>query len=117
MGLDNFAVQPDGSLVPEDSPLFEDVNLCGGFLTGTGGGTPSFRGKVYAAYVKDATGFSLYSPMDPTDVKLCATLLEAVPEGDPSTDMLRFDPERERRDLARFFRICADNGFGLAAWS
>jgi hypothetical protein len=97
-----------------DAP-FADIQLCGGMLSG-GSGSSSFRGKVYAAYVEEVTGVSLYENVILPDVvaqmaeKLVAAAEDfqrAMPE-DPTLD--------ERLDLARWFTVCATRGYGVSGW-
>ena len=115
MGLDTFASRAanDVVLTEEDERAFDaaGLELCGGMYSGA---ESSFRGKVYGELVRDVTGVSLYDEwIPPETVQKMADALEAC---DPATEAEPGIPPSVVRDLARFFRICADRDLGLIGW-
>jgi len=115
MGLDTFASCAPGNVVlsDEDEGAFDaaGLELCGGMHSGDGG---SFRGKVYAELILDVTGVSLYEEWIPPEVvREMAAALEAC---DPEAVAEPGTPPGAVRDIARFFRVCADRGLGLVGW-
>ena len=120
MGLDTYAARTpdDEELGEEDKQAFEEAGilLCRGFNSGHGD-DGSFRGKVYSHTVEEVTGVSLYEEWIPPET--VETMADAFEQCDPEA-VAREDAggpsAREIRDLARFFRICADRGLGLIGW-
>jgi hypothetical protein len=122
MGLDTYASRTPGdvNLTDEDERIFEEagIELCGGMFSGDGG---SFRGKVYSDVVAHVSGVSLYEEwIPPETVREMAEAFdrcdpEAV-ERDMAEDGVYETTASEVRNLQRFFRICADRGFGLVGW-
>jgi hypothetical protein len=122
MGLDNFASRTPGevSLTEEDELAFTDagIELCGSMYTD---GISSFRGKVYALFVREVTGESLSEEwLPPQTVSEMADKLAAC---DPYTAAERLDLFKdavpsvgEIRDLQLFFSICVERGLGLIGW-
>ena len=121
MGLDTYAARApdDEELGEEDEQAFEEAGilLCRGLNSGHGG-DGSFRGKVYSYTVEEVTGVSLYEEWIPP--KTVEKMADAFEQCDPEA-VAREDASgpcaREIRDLAKFFRICADRGLGLIGWS
>jgi hypothetical protein len=123
MGLDNFISRsPDDTvLTPEDERVFAEsgIQLCGSMYTD---GVTSFRGKVYAIFVSEVTGESLYEEwLSPETVTEMADKL-AQCDPDTARDRLNLDQDfvpspGEIRDLQKLFRICAERGLGIIAWS
>jgi hypothetical protein len=123
MGLDNYVSRSPGEpvLTPEDERAITEsgISLCGGMNSD---GVTSFRGKVYDHFVAAVTGESLYQDWLPTTtVGAMAAKLDAC---DPDTvrERLGLDSDfipspGEIRDLQTLFRICADRGLGIVAWS
>jgi len=123
MGLDNFISRSPGDVVltAEDERAFAEsgVALCGGMYSD---GVTSFRGKVYAMFVTEVTGESLFEEwLPPETVAVMADKLAAC---DPDTARGQLDLDEdfvpspgEIRDLQKLFRICADRGLGIIAWS
>jgi hypothetical protein len=123
MGLDNFVSRSPGEavLTPEDERAIAEsgIRLCGGFHSD---GVTSFRGKVYELFVAAVTGESLYQEwLPPETVADMADKLEAC---DPDTARERLDLDTdfiptpgEIRSLRKLFRLCADRGLGIIAWS
>lgn len=139
MGLDTFAVTrgEDGEWhVAPDAP-FEGLRLCDGW------GSASIRGKVYAEVVVSATDESLYQERIEADVvavvanRLRAAVEEAKRAGPRmGTRQVGVDarggPKRieypvldvagveihagEAEDLARWFEICAEQGYAVDGW-
>lgn len=102
--------------------------LIGGMISGNGE-SPSFRGKAYDAYVQAVTGQSLYDPCDDpwqgNDLLHIAVQLELAAEGQvqPLQSNITSDPwdfgfddvsSDERVALAKWFRVCADNGLAVS---
>lgn len=115
MGLETIACRAPGRrLSKADVAAFAaaDVRLCECF------GDTRFRGKLYTRLVREATGEDLpYEGMraDPATVRRMADALERA---DASGVSNRLDEpvdevERDLKELARFFRLCADRGLGL----
>ena len=123
MGLDNFISRSPGDVVltAEDERAFAEsgVALCGAMYSD---GVTSFRGKVYAMFVTEVTGESLFEEwLPPETVAVMADKLAAC---DPDTARGQLDLDEdfvpspgEIRDLQKLFRICADRGLGIIAWS
>jgi hypothetical protein len=123
MGLDNFVSRSPGEavLTPEDERAIAEsgVSLCRGMQSD---GVTSFRGKVYAQFVSAVTGESLYEEwLAPRTV---AEMADKLAGCDPESAEQGLDlyPDfipspGEIRDLQKLFRICADRGLGLIAWS
>jgi hypothetical protein len=121
MGLDTYAARsPEGDLREGDEQAFDraDLQLCGGMMSGSGG---SFRGKVYSDVVEHVSGVSLYQEWIPSET--VRAMAEAFDLCDPEaveSEMARevhATSALEVRELRRFFRICADGGFGLVGWA
>jgi len=123
MGLDNFISRSPGDVVltPEDERVFAEsgIGLCGGMYSD---GVTSFRGKVYELFVAEVTEESLLEEwLPPATVAAMAEKLAAC---DPDTARERLDLDEdfvpspgEIRDLQKLFRVCADRGLGIIAWS
>jgi hypothetical protein len=123
MGLDNIISRsPDEDvLTPEDERVLTEsgLALCGGMFSD---GVTSFRGKVYDLFVSEVTGVSLYQEWIPPET--LAEMANKLEESDPETigERLDLDPDfvptpGEIRDLQTLFRLCADRGLGIIAWS
>lgn len=121
MGLDTYASRTPGevTLTDEDERAFEEagIELCGGMFSGEGA---SFRGKVYDDAVTHVSGVSLYQDwIGPEEVREVA---DAFARCDPEAVQGELAGEvyattaAEIRELARFFKLCADRGLGLVAW-
>ena len=111
MGLDCFWKLPEGSNDPE---FYPPLRLCGGMLSAQGGG--SFRGKVYAEFILKYTKFTLYSDLNPEDVR---ELSKRINDLDPNEIDLNYwfdNGYSEFNDLRRMFRAYADSGASLIAW-
>lgn len=115
MGLDTWAMRgPETGPTAEDLAAFDaaGVRLC------ECDGEATFRGKVHWEVVLEATGEMLppegmWTP--PVVVRRMAEELEvadpfdvAARTGDPVDQV-----DREMRQLARFFRVCAERDLGL----
>jgi hypothetical protein len=123
MGLDNFVSRVPGDVVltldDELAFIASGIGLCGGMHSD---GVTSFRGKVYATFVTEVTGESLFEEwLAPETVARMADSLAAC---DPDTAHERPDLDSdfvpspgEIRDLQTLFRICADLGLGIIAWA
>lgn len=123
MGLDNFVSRSPGEVVltPEDRHVLAEsgIGLCGGMYSD---GVTSFRGKVYELFVAAVTGESLYREwLPPESVAEMADKLDAC---DPDTARERLDLDAdfipspgEIHGLRKLFRVCADRGLGIIAWS
>jgi hypothetical protein len=119
MGLDVFAIYPlqepvserrlNKAIVAPDE-LFEGIVLKGSGRVGS-----SFRGRPYEDYVVEVTGNSLYFfYMAPDEVKKMAEKLESGAEEISDEDLKELELTREDvRNLARWFKIAAANGFAL----
>ena len=112
MGLDNYWKKNEG----ETAEIEEAGGVCGGMLSDNG--ESSFRGKVYADLVQQATGVSLYDEQIPSEVvKKMADDLENYDlnsyensgHGYP-IDQLEFE------NLKKMFRLHADAGHYLVSW-
>lgn len=125
MGLDNFWIRDPTDKQVVDLPFDPPLHLVGGMFSGHGAG--SFRGKVYAAIVEEATGVSLYQGFIPNEtVQAMATSLrtwfDALPSdesrGVRDTDASRLwhVPRAQLSDLVRMFEGYAAEGCGLAGW-
>lgn len=123
MGLDNIISRsPDEDvLTPEDERALAEsgIGLCGGMYSD---GVTSFRGKVYDTFVSEVTGVSLYQEWIPPET--VAEMADKLDECDPETIGERLDLDAdcvpspgEIRDLQKLFRLCADRGLGIIAWS
>jgi hypothetical protein len=123
LGLDNFISRSPGEVVltAEDERAFVEsgIGLCGGMYSD---GVTSFRGKIYELFVAGVTGESLFEEwLPPATVAEMSDKLAAC---DPDTvgEQLDLDADfvpspGEIRDLQKLFRICADRGLGITAWS
>jgi hypothetical protein len=110
MGLDSYAVK----VVSADADKFSHItHLCGGLFSGNGSDA-SFRGKVYAEAISDITDVSLYNVLiSPETVETMYDYLK-----DASYDLVEewgLEPE-EADDLIAFFKVCADEHYGLSGW-
>jgi hypothetical protein len=123
MGLDNFISRSpdDVVLTPADELAFAEsgIELCGGVYSD---GVTSFRGKVYAIFVSEVTGESLYQEWLPpeTVAEMAGKLAECDPDG--AREQLDLDEDfvpspGEIRYLQRLFRLCAERGLGIIAWA
>lgn len=123
MGLDNFVSRSPGDIVltPEDERALAESGgrLCGGMHSD---GVTSFRGKVYERFVSAVTGESLYQEWLPPET--VAEMADRLGACDPDTARERLDLDAdfipspsEIRGLRTLFRICADRGLGILAWS
>jgi len=118
MGLDVLAVErlpkKGDSFVPvvHDEEL-EKIDVARGIFTlgvpDTGEKGSGIRGGVYASWVEQMTGYSLYESHDADDVaKIAAGLDAAVQIG---------VTQEWAPNVAAWFRRCADQGYALFAWS
>ncbi len=118
MGLDTYAARVPGNveLTEEDIQAFKeaDITLCGGLFSGNDG---SFRGKVYANYVHEVTGESLYEMWLPPETvrKMYQKMVayERSPEQDAS---VMVPTQFEHLELCKFFKVCSERGLGLVGW-
>lgn len=122
MGLDNYASRnpEEIELSEEDVRAFEEagIDLCGGIASD---GETSFRGKVYDNLITSITGVSLYNDwIPPETVRRMSEMLDRYdPEEvkNDSNDRHYKNTPNEVRMLQKFFRICAERGIGIVAWS
>lgn len=142
LGLDTYAMAQDehGAWRHAPDEQFEGLRLADGW------GSSSIRGKVYAEVVEAATGHSLYQQHiePPTVAEMAARLREAVEQAkqmgprvgvremrvadkDGGTGIKRIEfpllivsgseiHADEAEDLARWFEICAEHGYGVDGW-
>ncbi len=123
VGLDNIISRSPDEVVltPEDERALTEsgIDLCGGVFSD---GVTSFRGKVYDLFVLEVTGESLYQEWLPPET--LAEMADKLTACDPDTVGAQLDlgehftpsPD-EIRQLRRLFRLCADRGLGIIAWS
>ena len=133
MGLDTYAYNPKGEI---DKEKFSHItHLVGGMFSGNGEG--SFRGKVYDRLVEEVTGESLYqAEIEPEVVKeMYRELKHYKPKRYVEMEEEVFDAnkrkmikrkviaddeygikKKELKDLIEFFRVCAENKYGLRGW-
>ncbi len=121
MGLDNYAAHsPDDiELTEEDLQAFQDagIELCGGIFSGDGS-DGSFRGKVYASYVLEITGESLYAEWLPPETVSEMYQTMADYEIARAQQVEEMDPTNiQHSDLCKFFKVCSERGLGLVSWS
>jgi len=121
MGLDTFAAHTpeDIELTEDDLQAFKDANisLCGGIFSGDGC-DGSFRGKVYAEYVLDVTGESLYAEWLPPETVTEMYQSMAAYELARALEVEEMDPmDLAHSDLCKFFKVCSERGLGLVGWS
>jgi len=114
MGLDNIWKKNKD----ENGVIEGEFKVCGGVFSGHG--NDSFRGKVYARFVEDVTGVSLYGDPETFEtpnetVKQMADDLEATEWRDSYIQNYDIE-EQEFKDLVRMFRLHADAGHYLLAW-
>jgi hypothetical protein len=115
MGLDNIWMKSKD----EHGVIEGEFKVCGGIFSGNG--NDSFRGKVYARFVEDITGISLYGYTPDTDeisnevVRDMADGLEATEWRDSYIENYDIE-EEEFKDLVRMFRLHAEAGHYLIAW-
>jgi hypothetical protein len=124
LGLDNFVSRSSGEVVltPEDERAIgeSDVSLCGGMC---GDGVTSFRSKVHELFRGGGNGrVALCQEWLPPETVV--EMADKVDACDPDTARERLDLDAdfmpspgEIRDLRRLFRVCADRGLGIIAWS
>ena len=111
MGLDNFWKKDQG----ETAKIEEAEGVCAGMFTDHG--QTSFRGKLYADLVEQATGVSLYQEEIPSEVILkMADDLDTFDiqeyDGEPGFDI----DDKEFQSLKKMFRLHADAGHYLIGW-
>lgn len=127
MGLDCCWTHPDwtndeGELVASRVPTPDtELELVGGMLSGHG--AKSFRGKVYAEFIKSATGVSLYNPeLHPRTVEFVSKTLstmhwdyarQSIVCEETQRGPQRPQTETEFNDLVTMFSFYADKGAGL----
>lgn len=119
MGLDVYFCKQCGpgqtaEIVPFDDP---QPALCGGMLSGDGA-SGSFRGKVYAPFVEEVGGKSLYEDYTPDDCLATGKLIDGwldEAEGDQWTFQWEVT-RQELRDLARCMNAYGEAGYGTWAW-
>jgi hypothetical protein len=114
MGLDNIWMKNKD----EHGVIEGEFKVCGGVFSGHG--NDSFRGKVYARFVEEVTGVSLYGDPETFEtpnetVKQMADDLEATEWRDSYIQNYDIE-EQEFKDLVRMFRLHADAGHYLLAW-
>jgi hypothetical protein len=126
-GLTGGYVGGTPPLTLEDAPDLHQVDLeqldwpgglIGGMISSNGTG-PSFRGKAYNDYVEAVTGESLYScidaPWDGVILDAITFMLEGAVDEAPNAEADEYAPAREEREaLARWFRVCSDNGLAVS---
>ena len=136
---------PDGEWHAAPDQPFAGLRLVGGMYSG-GQGSSSMRGKVYDEVVLEATGESLYQALiEPATVAEMARRLRAAVEeakragthaaqrrvgsldeegqfAMATEDLTAFDvggveiDAAEAEDLARWFEVCAENGYAVQGW-
>ena len=120
MGLDTVAAHTpdDVELTEADLQAFKDVGIPQvGIISAEEIGI--FRGKVFEEYVRRITGVSLYQEwIPPETVVEMYQAFKAYEISKWQEDDENVDPEEvEHSDLCKFFRVCAERGLGLVAWS
>lgn len=119
MGLDVYAIYPLPRPVSQrrldKAVVAPDELFAGIVLKGSGYAGSSFRGRRYDDYVLETTGNSLYFYyIPPEEVKKMAEKLALAAEEISDEDLEEHELTREEvRNLARWFKIAADNGFAL----
>ena len=122
MGLDTFVARsPDDiELNEEDLQAFKDadITLVWGIFS-SDGSDGCFRGKVYEPVVRRITGVSLYQEwIPPETVVEMYQAFKAYEISKGQEDDKQLKPEDvEHSDLCKFFKVCAERGLGLVAWS
>lgn len=114
MGLDTYAYS-SGKSMP--AHLFAHIPpvLVGGMFSGNGQ-TSSFRGKVYAPFLRSAIGLDLYQEDIPNDVVVrAADQLDKWLSENPEQEFSNISRE-EVVALAQWFRVVADNGGTVGGW-
>ena len=111
MGLDNYWKKNEG----ETAEIEEAEGVCAGMFTDHG--QTSFRGKLYADLVEQATGVSLYQEEIPSEVIMkMADDLDAFDireyDCEPGFDI----DDKEFQSLKKMFRLHADAGHYLIGW-
>jgi hypothetical protein len=134
MGLDTYAAvsrstkfsavrETENGGIGVKHELYKHIkNLVGGMLSANGQG--SFRGKCYDQFIEDITGESLYQEEIRNDnVIAMAEALEEFLSGHMKVkdqDLINVDygdmSFGEARDLAKWFRVTADNGYSVVGW-
>lgn len=117
MGLDTIAII-------EKNQLFENVDAPNSLFAGTeslirgaAGDINWIRGKYYNPLIQELVGISLYQETINNDtVDKIATILENQTESYTSEMTNRHYPIREIKELARWFRVAANNGCFLEGW-
>jgi len=120
MGLDTVAAHSldDVDLTEEDLQAFKDVGIPRvGIISADEIGI--FRGKVYEEVIRRITGVSLYQEwIPPETVVEMYQAIKAYEISKWQEDDENVDPEDvEHSDLCKFFKVCAERGLGLVAWS
>jgi hypothetical protein len=96
-----------------------EFKICGGVFSGHG--NESFRGKVYAQFVEDITGISLYGYTNESN-EISNEVIRDMAEGLEATEwrdsyVENYDiEEQEFKDLVRMFKLHAEAGHYLVAW-
>ena len=112
MGLDNYWKKIDG----ETAYIEEAGGVCGGMMSDNG--ESSFRGKVYADLVQQATGVSLY------DDQISSEVVKKMADDLENYDLKSYKnsghgypiDEKEFASLKKMFRLHADAGNYLVSW-
>jgi hypothetical protein len=118
MGFDNYAARSPGDveLTEEDRKAFQDadIELCGGLFSGNDG---RFRGKVYANYVLEVTGESLYELwLPPETVHKMYHAMSAYERSPEQEADVMCPTSFEHIGLCKFFKVCSERGLGIVGW-
>ena len=119
MGLDTYANYDKNKTLN-----WSGIELCGGILSGNGAG--SFRGKVYANFIEEVTGESLYQESIPNEtVKVMANKLDTYLKNNNgntsrtwcSKALIDWPPNWEEvKSLAQWFKVAAKGGAKVNGW-
>ena len=110
MGLDCFWKNKEG----QTANIGKEFNVCGGMLSDNG--TTSFRGKVYAELIEQASDISLYQ--EEIDSETCRKISECLDK----FDFERYDQSwwpvepDEFEQLKEMFRAHVEKGHHLVGW-
>jgi len=110
MGLDNFWKKSFDSEEIFDLEFDPPLKLCGGLFSAHG--SDSFRGKVYAEFIEEVSGFSIYRDLNNEEVHKISEKLNNYKEFKESDEISL----KEFEDLKRMFKAYAESDAVLIAW-
>jgi len=118
MGLDTYAMKN----VLLDDELFKDTGELYGGMFSHSGNSPSFRGKVYADFINDKTGVSLYQEkIEDDDLIKIKQGIQVFIDIANKEEKKNFEDEwgfpfKHLQHLANWFQVVIDNDGYVSGW-